>query len=132
MLSLSVNPKALQVINFSHPLTEEQKVEVIELYNEKYGMEYSELNEVILKVQIDLEAEIGPQIEDIYKQYTNVRGFFADLIVPPALAAVSFPFGAFTAYAQSDAMLPKPAKYLVLKPKPLGGYKVADIVDVSQ
>lgn len=131
---LRFSSEELQVVNFSHPLTEEQKEELIALalYNEKYGGEYLRVNEEIIRVQIDLEKEIAPQIEDIYKQYKDVRGFYADLIVPPALAAVSFPFGAFTAYAQSDAMLPKPAKYLVLKSKALGGYKVADIVDVAR
>lgn len=76
----------MYVLNFGHPMSEEQKREL----QESCGAEHMEYHEIA--VQVDTSKPLAPQIQSIVAEATDALGgnvYNADVIIPPGFSIVA-------------------------------------------
>lgn len=108
----------MKLLNMSHPLTPAARKRLEEMLE-------MEVDEVVMEVQLNLDAPLTPQLDALVDQTAKV---WFDLFIPPSFAVAAAYMGAKLAYAQADAMRPIPPAMVVLRREALAGFMPVEVV----
>lgn len=105
------------LVNFSHPLTTSAKVRLAEMVGD-------EINEIVIPVQLDLEAPMTPQLQKLVKL---VPSSF-DLYIPPSLPVAAACVTVALSVGYGDTCSPYYPPIVVMKRNGLSGFMPAEII----
>ena len=105
------------LMNFSHPLTTSAKARLAEMVGD-------EINEIVIPVQLDLDAPMTPQLQAL----ANLAPSGFDLYMPPSLPVAAAYVSVQFSVGYGDSSVPQHPPIVVMKKEGFAGFMPAEII----